>query len=307
MIQEIVFGTGKLKFDSAEVKEVPQAILTCKYSHAIAAYLKSCSESGYEALSKSSLWRILHELKPSQQKSLAGLDDTLTTGINGSQMLLDHAKKSPQSEKTTKALEKGKCYLKTKYPLNCTNDSPVKTHNINFALSDLKNKKLQVPSEQVMDETCKDCVELWEAIDAVRVMGEASESLEVQYDIKTAIEDIKLYVNHLIRDVQQKKAKAFAFNSLDEASCFWLKDYCQKILPMKFREGQIDYFGKKGMTLHVDIIFTMLNMKLQKNIYFTSMQTADQDAKDVLVLADNILKKLPWSRSTVRTLQKLWH
>ena len=262
MIQEIVFGTRKLKFDSAEVKEVPQAILTCKYSHAIAAYLKSCSESGYEALSKSSLWRILHELKPSQQKSLAGLDDTLTTGINGSQMLLDHAKKSPQSDKTTKALEKGKCYLKTKYPLNCTNDSPVKTHNINFALSDLKNKKLQVPSEQVMDETCKDCVELWEAIDAVRVMGEASESLEAQYDIKNAIEDIKFYVNHLIWNVQQNKAKAFAFDSLDEASCFWLKDYCQKILPMKFCEGPIDYFGKKGMTLHVDIIFTMVNMKL---------------------------------------------
>ena len=60
-------------------------------------------------------------------------------------MLLDHAKKSPQSEKTTKTLKKGKQYLKTKYPLNYTN-----AHNINFALSDLKNKKLQVPSEQVM-------------------------------------------------------------------------------------------------------------------------------------------------------------
>ena len=76
-------------------------------------------------------------------------------------MLLDHAKKSPQIEKTTKAREKDKRYLKTKYPLNCTNDSPVTTHNIkptNIALSNPKNKKLQVPSEQVMDETCKNCV-----------------------------------------------------------------------------------------------------------------------------------------------------
>ena len=145
----------------------------------------------------------------------------------------------------------------------------------------------KVPSEQVMDERCKDCVELWEAIDAVRVIGEASESLEAHYDLKTATEDIKLYVNHLFRDAQQKKTKPFA---LDEASCFLLKDYCQKILPMKFREGQIDYFGKKGMALHVDIIFTMVNMKLQKNIYFTSMQTADKVAKDILALAGNILK-----------------
>ena len=99
------------------------------------------------------------------------------------------------------------------------------------------------------------------------MIGEASKSLEAQYDIKTAIEDIKVYVNHLIRNVSQKNTKAFVFDSLDEASCLWLKDYCQKILPMKFDEGQINYFGKKGMTLHVDIIVTMVNMKLQKNIY----------------------------------------
>ena len=78
---------------------------------------------------------------------------------------------------------------------------------------------------------------------------------------------------------------------MDEVSYFWLKDYCQKILPMAFCEGQIDYFGKKGMILHVDIIFAMVNMTLQKNIHFTIMETADQEAKNVVALADNILKK----------------
>ena len=106
------------------------------------------------------------------------------------------------------------------------------------------------------------------------------------------MQDIRLYVTHLIQDVQQKNAKTFAFDRLDEASCFWLKDYCQKILPVKFCEGQTDYFGKKGMTLHVDIIFTIVNMKLQKYIYFTNIQTAGQDSKDNLALADNILKRL---------------
>ena len=156
MVQVVAFGTRKLKFDSGEGKEIPRAILICKYSHVIAAYLESSKESGYEALSKSSLWRILLELKSSQQKSLAWLVDILVTGMNGFQMVLEHVKKSPQGEKTTKTPEKGKRYLKTKYPLNCTNDSTVKTHNINFALSDLKNKKVQAPSEQVMDEACKD-------------------------------------------------------------------------------------------------------------------------------------------------------
>ena len=112
-----------------------------------------------------------------------------------------------------------------------------------------------------MDETCKN----WEAIDAVKETVKASESLEAQYDIKTAIEDIKLYVNHLIRGAQRQKAKAFAFDSLDGASCFWLKNYCQKIPPMKYRVGRIEYFGKKRRTPHVDIVFSMVNMKLQKD------------------------------------------
>ena len=41
-----------------------------------------------------------------------------------------------------------------------------------------------------------------------------------------------------MRDCQQKKAKVFAFESFDEETGFWLKDYCQKVLPSKFREGQ---------------------------------------------------------------------
>ena len=48
MIQEVAFGTRKLKFDSGEVKEPPRAILTCKYSHAIRVAILTCEKSGYE-------------------------------------------------------------------------------------------------------------------------------------------------------------------------------------------------------------------------------------------------------------------
>ena len=30
----------------------------------------------------------------------------------------------------------------------------------------------------------------------------------------------------------------------------WIRDCCQKVLPMQFTEGQCSYFGKKGMNLH---------------------------------------------------------
>ena len=45
------------------------------------------------------------------------------------------------------------------------NDSSVKSHNINFALSYPKNLKLSTVTDQdSLNEVCTDCLELWKAI-----------------------------------------------------------------------------------------------------------------------------------------------
>ena len=53
-------------------------------------------------------------------------------------------------------------------------------------------------------------------------------------------------MKHLIRDHQQRKAKAYCFDNLEEDEAFWLKDFAQKVIPIRYREGQREYFGKKG-------------------------------------------------------------
>lgn len=103
MIQDVAYGSRK--FDSGDVQDIPRAILTCKYSHAIGTYLDICEKTDFKPVSEASLWRILRELKPSQQKSLSGLDDILSTGMNGFEVLLNYAKKSLPS--LLKALENG--------------------------------------------------------------------------------------------------------------------------------------------------------------------------------------------------------
>ena len=115
--------------------------------------------------------------------------------------------------------------------------------------------------------------------------------MQILYDINMAIKDINDYVKHLMRDVQQKKAKTFCFDQLDNSTGFWLKDFCQKLLPTKFREAQNDYFGKKGMSLHVDILFTSKDGELKKHVYFTSLHRCDQDSKDVLSINEYVLKR----------------
>ena len=81
-MQDVAYGTTKLKYDSGETKTVPHAILTATYSHIIASYNQRCSESQVEALCERTLFRLLQQLKLTQQHSLTDLDDITADGIN---------------------------------------------------------------------------------------------------------------------------------------------------------------------------------------------------------------------------------
>ena len=82
MLKDVAYGVTKIKYDSGEEQKVTYAILTTKFSHAIAFYIESCKIADLSPLSESSLWKILHVIKPSQRKSLAGLEDITASGMN---------------------------------------------------------------------------------------------------------------------------------------------------------------------------------------------------------------------------------
>ena len=110
--------------------------------------------------------------------------------------------------------------------------------------------------------------------------------------VSVAIEDIKTYIKHQVRDAQQKLAKVLVFQSIDEETVFWLKDYCQKVLPIKYREGQKGYSGKKGMSLHVDVLCMKKDGVSVKKVYFTAIYRCEQDLSDSLCLADVVPDKM---------------
>ena len=115
---------------------------------------------------------------------------------------------------------------------------------------------------------------------------------DLVYDVQVTIADVVAHMKHQIHNAQRKQAKAMAINLLDEEYTFWLED-CQKVLPSKFGQGQKEYFGKKGMTLHVDVIFFLdSNGDLQKNVYPTTIYRCDQGITDSLSIVNLLLDKL---------------
>ena len=100
--------------------------------------------------------------------------------------------------------------------------------------------------------TCNDCSDLYYLLNELTDLGKDLLN-NVIYDTGITKENILKWQQHIICDVQQNKAKVDALDLVNERTCLWIRDYCQKVLPMQFRESQCSYFGKKGMSLHVDV------------------------------------------------------
>ena len=122
------------------------------------------------------------------------------------------------------------------------------------------------------------------------------------HDALLAVNDMISFIKHIMRDAQQKKAKSESFSLLNDESCFWLKDYAQKILPLKFWEGQKDYFRKKGMSMHIDVFFLKKGLDISKQVYLTVIYRCDQGMANTLSICENVLKEFKKTNPTITNI-----
>lgn len=74
---------------------------------------------------------------------------------------------------------------------------------------------------------------------------------ELVYDAEKAIENVKEWKSHIVRAINQEKAKRYILDHLAENQVLVIMDWAMKWLPRKYRETQIEWFGKKGLSWHV--------------------------------------------------------
>ena len=133
-------------------------------------------------------------------------------------------------------------------------------------------------------------MELLSALETItegnKLMVFSEEKEELTYGISKSVETILSWMAHLLRGLKQNEAKQHAISILDEIKGLWLSDWVQKIIPVSFREVQNEYFGKKGMSLAIDVLFTKnIERILQKKVYHTVIYRCDQDVLDTLCVS----------------------
>jgi hypothetical protein len=92
-VQEVAYGTRKLKLSSCEKIEIPNVVRNIITSRILKQYTACCKETDLECLSTRELYRILKFCPAKQKQALQGHDNTSSDGLRSIERLEDIAMK----------------------------------------------------------------------------------------------------------------------------------------------------------------------------------------------------------------------
>lgn len=234
---------------------------------------------------------------------MCGLDSFAVdgnAGFDSLQSLLKQLRLSKSEEKhLLQIIKLSRQYLKVEYKQNVNqDDSDCATHCRWWALSNPSDRHLMNNCHHsIHSMSCLKCNSLLALISRIEHLLNALKPSaikdEFKFDFSTAKTDILSWMFHIIRGVQQDRSKQFFMSKLDSHSAFLLSDWAMKILPQAHREKMDDWFGKKGISLHVDVLFYKdKDGILQKMTYFTAIDRCLQDMASVLCVFEYVLKQV---------------
>jgi hypothetical protein len=319
--QDVAYGTRTLKLDSGETMDMPNVIRTVTRSTMVAQYFKFCSDEEYQPLSRSTLFRILEVREASQRKSLQGLDNTASDGSMAFQTLTSIAEQLAQVgmdkswvQNIIRRLEKAKQYLKTDYKANCqASESHCADHCRAFALSDPDAEDFQIKCKHQHLLICESCEELRTTLmELETAIKEHFQSLFTHDHRETLVHDFKLaqeYVfkwkAHIVRSVNQEKAKQDALENLDESSALIVMDWAMKYLQVRYREKQSDWYGKRGMSWHVSSVIAKDtdNETVKVTSYVHLFDPCSQDWFAVASIIEDLLNKMKTDMPNIKNVR----
>ncbi|CAB4013395.1 Hypothetical predicted protein, partial [Paramuricea clavata] len=224
IIQDLPFGQRNLQLSNGQVIETPNVIRTMIKQRTIMQYVQYCED--FKPFSTLTMNHILTSCSASVRKSLQGLDYISAEGGTGfddlatiTDKLIDYGLDPCNGQKLQKALKEGKQYLKTDFKVHVAQTSSTADHCLSLALSDSKEKRLHEPCDHPHDKSCQSCEQLKtlnELKDQTKILADKDDDL--LYCYQQAAQAIESWKSHLLRSVQQDKARTDILELLDESS-----------------------------------------------------------------------------------------
>ena len=144
------------------------------------------------------------------------------------------------------------------------NESPCADHCRAFALSDPVDKAFQVECSHQHTMLCENCENLKYTLEEIREKFQETHHFsytkhikeELVHDFEEAYEHIQKWKSHILRSINQERAKQNVLDDLDESSVLIVADWAMKFEQTRFREKQSDWYGKRGLSWHVSSVIS---------------------------------------------------
>ena len=175
--------------------------------------------------------------------------------------------------------------------------SRVADHCRAYALSHSTDLHFSEICEHPHDLECDRCT-LFPSIlkDIESVLNNAAipqdEREQMKYILTQSRKNIESWKAHLLRSVNQDEARLDVLDTLEENDVLVVLDWAMKFLPRKHRESQTEWFGKRGISLHISVATRRVNGNLEMLTMIHVFQSCSQDSLAVLAVVDDIMKQL---------------
>ncbi|VDI15288.1 Hypothetical predicted protein, partial [Mytilus galloprovincialis] len=300
------YGETHLKISSGEVFHVPKIILNSVRTRVIEQYESYCKDTHFDATASSrSYLRIMEAVEPNIRKCMKGLDNYAADGAKAfedlkkvAELLGKLGKGALWQESIQKSLTLGKQYLKIEYKLHISKESETADHCCNFALSD-QSKKYTASCQHEHNQVCKKCDDLTETLVKIEKSSDevlyesADQEDDTIYMVEQSIKAVQEWKKHLLRSYNQDTARSEILHKLSKDEVLVERDWAMKFLPMRYRESQSKWFGKRGLNWHVSV-----------GSYHTS-DTDDLKMQTIIHVFDNASQDARTSNAVLRnTLQQ---
>ncbi|KAK3745379.1 hypothetical protein QZH41_001409 [Actinostola sp. cb2023] len=210
----------------------------------------------------------------------------------------------------TQKLQDGKRYLKTDFSVHCNEESsPCKDHCRRFGLSDPSDEDLKGECDHGHHLNCNMCEDLKNVLKDIKqhiiALSPSTCNKEYQedilYDFEQAYNNILQWKAHILRSVNQDKAKHDVIRSLNSNCVLVIVDWAMKFIQMKYREKQSEWFGKRGISWHVSTVISKqeASNNVEVQTYVHLVDQCQQDWFAVCSIFENLLKNVLESKPSI--------
>ena len=182
--------------------------------------------------------------------------------------------------------------------VHVSSSSPVASHCSVFALSDTEDSDLRQQCKHNHDELCDQCESLHSTLnDISTAVDEASFTTEEDKDealflVSSATLAIQSWKCHLLRSTHQDQARLDVIDALNSGTVFIVNDWAMKFLPQRYRESQTDWFGERGISWHISVVYRRIEGVLQWQAFIHVIQSCTQGSSAVTAIMQHVLATL---------------